>query len=75
MERPSEPPSQPVLAVAGRRALASGALTGHHLLPAARAGNNAGTLGAFRLEGNGPLTHLGDFGPLPAGANGIAVRY
>jgi 6-phosphogluconolactonase (cycloisomerase 2 family) len=36
--------------------------------------NNAGTVGAFRLEGNGLLTHIGDFGPLPEGANGIAVR-
>jgi 6-phosphogluconolactonase (cycloisomerase 2 family) len=36
--------------------------------------NDAGNVGAFRLEGNGALTHVGDFGPLPAGANGIAVR-
>lgn len=36
--------------------------------------NNAGTLAAFRLEGNGALTHLGDFGPLPVGTNGVAAR-
>lgn len=36
--------------------------------------NAAGTVGAFRVEGNGGLTHIGDFGPLPAGTNGIAAR-
>jgi 6-phosphogluconolactonase (cycloisomerase 2 family) len=36
--------------------------------------NGGGTVGAFRAKGNGELTHIGDFGSLPAGANGIAAR-
>lgn len=36
--------------------------------------NAAGTVGAFRVEEQGGLTHLGDFGPLPAAANGIVAR-
>lgn len=36
--------------------------------------NAAGTIGAFRTDGNGGLVHIGDFGPLPAGANGIVAR-
>jgi len=36
--------------------------------------NGGGTVGAFRAESNGGLTHIGDFGPLPAGTNGIAAR-
>lgn len=36
--------------------------------------NNAGTVSAFHAKGNGELTHVGDFGSLPAGANGIAAR-
>ncbi|HUG61543.1 MAG TPA: beta-propeller fold lactonase family protein, partial [Methylomirabilota bacterium] len=36
--------------------------------------NDAGTIGAFRADGSGGLVHLGDFGPLPAGANGIVAR-
>jgi 6-phosphogluconolactonase len=36
--------------------------------------NNGGSVAAFRVEAEGGLTHLDDFGPLAAGANGIAVR-
>lgn len=36
--------------------------------------NDAGNIGAFRVENNGELAHVADFGPLPAGANGIAAR-
>jgi 6-phosphogluconolactonase (cycloisomerase 2 family) len=36
--------------------------------------NNGGNIGAFRIEKNGQLTHIEDFGPLPVGANGMAVR-
>lgn len=35
--------------------------------------NNDGTIGAFRVEGNGALSSLGNVGVLPAGANGIAA--
>lgn len=35
--------------------------------------NAAGTIAAFRMTGNGELTHIGDFGPLPDGANGIVA--
>lgn len=36
--------------------------------------NDGGNIGAFRVEKNGELTHIGDFGPLPTGANGMAAR-
>lgn len=36
--------------------------------------NDAGSVGAFRVESQGRLVHIGDFGPLPAGANGLAAR-
>lgn len=36
--------------------------------------NGGGTIGAFRTEPNGSLMYIGDFGVLPAGANGIAAR-
>jgi 6-phosphogluconolactonase (cycloisomerase 2 family) len=36
--------------------------------------NNDGTLGAFRYDGTGTLAHIDDYGPLPAGANGMAAR-
>lgn len=36
--------------------------------------NDGGNIGAFRVERDGQLTHIGDFGPLPAGANGMASR-
>jgi 6-phosphogluconolactonase len=36
--------------------------------------NNGGTVGVFRYDGHGGLTHIGDFGPLPAGANGMVAR-
>lgn len=36
--------------------------------------NAGGNVGAFRVEKNGELAHIGDFGPLPAGANGMAAR-
>lgn len=36
--------------------------------------NAASSIGAFRTDGNGGLVHIGDFGPLPAGANGIVAR-
>ena len=36
--------------------------------------NGGGNVGAFRVEANGGLTHLGDFGQLPAGTNGLATR-
>jgi 6-phosphogluconolactonase len=36
--------------------------------------NGAGNVGAYRVNLGGSLTHLGDFGSLPAGANGIAAR-
>lgn len=36
--------------------------------------NDAGSVGAFRVGSGGELTHIGDFGPLPDGANGLAAR-
>ncbi len=36
--------------------------------------NGAGSISGFRFGAHGGLTDIGDFGPLPAGANGIAVR-
>ncbi len=36
--------------------------------------NSSGTISAFRAKGDGALTHIGDVGPLPAGANGLAAR-
>jgi 6-phosphogluconolactonase (cycloisomerase 2 family) len=36
--------------------------------------NNVGNVGVFSVQARGGLTHVGDFGPLPAGANGIAAR-
>jgi 6-phosphogluconolactonase (cycloisomerase 2 family) len=36
--------------------------------------NGGGTVGAFRAEAQGGLTHIGDFGALPGGANGMAAR-
>lgn len=36
--------------------------------------NAAGTVSAFEAGPGGALTHVGDFGPLPDGANGIAAR-
>lgn len=36
--------------------------------------NDAGSVGAFRVGSGGELIHIGDFGPLPAGANGLAAR-
>lgn len=36
--------------------------------------NDAGSVGAFRVGSGGALTHIGDFGPLPAGANGLVAR-
>jgi DNA-binding beta-propeller fold protein YncE len=36
--------------------------------------NGGGTVGAFRAEAKGGLTHIGDFGSLPADANGMAAR-
>jgi 6-phosphogluconolactonase (cycloisomerase 2 family) len=36
--------------------------------------NGSGTIGVFRVEGRGGLTHIGDFGALPGGANGMAAR-
>jgi 6-phosphogluconolactonase (cycloisomerase 2 family) len=36
--------------------------------------NGGGTVGAFRAEAKGGLTHIGDFGSLPGGANGMAAR-
>jgi 6-phosphogluconolactonase (cycloisomerase 2 family) len=36
--------------------------------------NDGGNIGAFRVEKNGQLTHIGDFGPLAVGANGMAAR-
>ncbi|MGD8496853.1 MAG: beta-propeller fold lactonase family protein [Gemmatimonadales bacterium] len=36
--------------------------------------NNGGSVGAFRVGNGGELTHIADFGPLPAGANGLAAR-
>jgi 6-phosphogluconolactonase (cycloisomerase 2 family) len=36
--------------------------------------NGGGTVGAFLAEAKGGLTHIGDFGVLPAGANGMAAR-
>ncbi len=36
--------------------------------------NGGGTVGAFRAEAKGGLTHIGDFGALPGGANGMAAR-
>lgn len=36
--------------------------------------NGAGDIGAYRVDPGGHLTHIGDFGTLPASANGIAAR-
>jgi 6-phosphogluconolactonase (cycloisomerase 2 family) len=36
--------------------------------------NGAGFVSGFRLEDNGRLTPVGDFGGLPPGANGLAAR-
>jgi 6-phosphogluconolactonase len=36
--------------------------------------NAAGSVSAFRVEGDGALTHIGEFGPIPTFANGIAAR-
>lgn len=36
--------------------------------------NAGGSIGAFRVDGNGDLTHIGDFGPISAAANGLAAR-
>lgn len=36
--------------------------------------NGGGTIGGFRAEAKGGLTHIGDFGLLPGGANGLAAR-
>ncbi len=36
--------------------------------------NGSGNVGAFRVEGRGGLTHIGDFGELPRGTNGMAAR-
>jgi 6-phosphogluconolactonase (cycloisomerase 2 family) len=36
--------------------------------------NGGGTVGAFRAGPMGGLTHIGEFGSLPAGANGMAAR-
>ena len=36
--------------------------------------NAGGSVGAFRVESQGELGHIGDFGPLPDGANGLAAR-
>jgi len=36
--------------------------------------NAGGSVGAFRVGSGGELTHIGDFGPLPDGANGLAAR-
>lgn len=35
--------------------------------------NDNGTVSAFRAQSRGGLSHVGDFGPLPAGTNGIAA--
>ncbi len=36
--------------------------------------NGGGNVGAFRVEAQGDLTHIGDFGEPPAGTNGLAAR-
>jgi 6-phosphogluconolactonase len=36
--------------------------------------NAAGSVSAFRVEGDGTLTGIGEFGPIPTFANGIAAR-
>ncbi len=36
--------------------------------------NGSGAIGAFRADSKGGLTHIGDFGVLPSGANGMAAR-
>ncbi len=36
--------------------------------------NDGGSVGAFRVGSGGELTHIGDFGPLPVGANGLVAR-
>jgi 6-phosphogluconolactonase (cycloisomerase 2 family) len=36
--------------------------------------NGGGNVGAFRVEAKGRLMHIGDFGQLPAGTNGLAAR-
>lgn len=36
--------------------------------------NAGGSVGAFKVQGDGALTHIGDFGPIPTFANGIIAR-
>lgn len=36
--------------------------------------NAGGSIGAFRVDGDGALMHIGDFGPISGAANGIVAR-